>query len=129
MREAHRPQTTFYPCRPLAAEHLIRHALVAPRERRGGPPLLKIGPHREPCLLSSGPPQPSLATCRSSLLLETHRGFESRAVRQDSCLDKPPQGNEQLARESDDPYPAESATAVAKALLIPLRQRTRWLKA
>ena len=26
MREAHQPQTTFYPCRPLAAEHLIRHA-------------------------------------------------------------------------------------------------------
>ena len=129
MREAHQPQTTFYPCRPLAAEHLIRHARVALSERRGGPPLLKIGPHREPCLLSSGPPQPSLVTSRPSLLLETHRGFESRAVRQDSCLDKPPQGNEQLARQSDNPDPAESATAVAKVLLIPLRQRTRGLNA
>ena len=98
MREAHPPQTTFYPCRPLAAEHLIRHALVAPKERRGGPPLLKIGPPREPCLLSGGSPQPSPATCRPSLLLETHYSFQRRAIRQDSCLDKPPQGNEQLAR-------------------------------
>src|SRR5882724_4425972 len=128
MREAPQPQTTFDPCRPLAAEHLIRHALVAPSEHRGGPPLLKIGPHREPCLLASGPPQPSLATCRPPMLLETHGGFESRTVRQDAGLDKPPQGNEQLARQSNNPYPAKPATAAAKALLIPLRQRTRWLK-
>jgi hypothetical protein len=69
MREAYPPQTTFYPCRRLPTEHLIRHALVAPRERRGRPPLLKFGPQREPCLLPSGPPQPSLATCRPSMLL------------------------------------------------------------
>jgi hypothetical protein len=49
-------------------------------------------------------------------VLETHRGCESRAVRQDACLDKPPHGNEQRARERDHPDAAESATAVAKAL-------------
>jgi hypothetical protein len=129
MREAHPPQTTFYPCRPLAAEHLIQHALVAPRERRGGPPLLQIGPPRDPGLLSSGPPQPRLATWRPALRLETHGGLESRAVWQDSWLDKPPQGHAPLAPERDHSSPAESATAVAKALLIPRRQRTRWLKA
>ncbi len=58
IRKAYPPQTTFYPCRSLPTEHLIRHALVAPRERRGGPPLLKLGPQREPCLLPSGPPSP-----------------------------------------------------------------------
>jgi hypothetical protein len=129
MLAAHEPQTTFSPCRPLAADHLIRHALVAPQERRDGPLLLQFGPHRAPWLLSSDAPQPSLATCRPSLRLETHHSFESRAVRQDSGLDKPPHGNEQLACSSDDPEPAESATAVAKARRIPLRQRTRRLKA
>jgi hypothetical protein len=63
MREAHPPQTTFYPCRSLATEHLILLALVALRERRGGLPLLMIGSLCEPCLLPSGPPQP-----RSSLI-------------------------------------------------------------
>jgi hypothetical protein len=129
MREAQQPQTTFYPCRPLAAAHLSRHALVAPREHRGGPPRLKIGPHREPCLLSSGPPQPRLATWRPSRLFETPSGFESRAVRPDACRDQPPQGHAQLARERDHSSPAESATAVAKALLRPRRQRTRWRNA
>ena len=55
------PQTTFSPCRPLPTDHLILHALMAPGERRGGQPLLKIGPRRAPCLLPSCPPQPSLA--------------------------------------------------------------------
>src|SRR5262249_48964731 len=47
---------------------------------------------------------------------------------QDTCLDNPPQGNKQLARQSDNPYPAESTTPVAKALLIPRREHTTWLK-
>ena len=61
MREASLPQTTFYPCRPLDTDHLILHALMVPGERQGGQPLLKIGPRREPCLLSSCPRQLSLA--------------------------------------------------------------------
>ena len=61
MREASLPQTTFYPCRPLDTDHLILHALLAPGERQGGQPLLKIGPQREPCLLSSCPRRLSLA--------------------------------------------------------------------
>ena len=65
MREAYPPQTTFYPCRCLPTAHLIRHALVAPSERRGGPPLLTLGPHREPWLLPSGLPQPSLTAIPS----------------------------------------------------------------
>jgi hypothetical protein len=128
MREAHPPQTTFYPCRHFPAEHLIRHAHVAPRERRGESPLLTIGPRREPRLLPSGPPQPSLAAIPSGFL-NTHGAFKGSTVRQDTCLDKPPQGNQQLSRQSDHPYPTESATPVAKALLIPLRERTLWLKA
>jgi hypothetical protein len=68
MREAQQPHTTCDPCRPLAAEPLLRQALGAPSERRGGPPLRTIGPHREPCLLASGPPQPRLATGRPALL-------------------------------------------------------------
>ena len=70
IREASLPQTTFYPCRPLDTDHPILHALMAPGERRGGQPLLKIGPQREPCLLSSCPPQLSLAA-RPSAWLET----------------------------------------------------------
>ena len=66
MREASLPQTTFYPCRPLDTDHLILHALMAPGERQGGQPLLKIGPQREPCLLSSGPSQLSLAARTST---------------------------------------------------------------
>jgi hypothetical protein len=127
MREAHQPQTTFYPCRYRPTEHLIRHALVAPRERRGGPPLLKLGPQREPCRLPSGPPQPSLTAIPSGFL-DMHGSFEGSAVRQDTCLDKPPQGHEPLARQRDNPYPAQAATPVAKALLLPLRERTPWLK-
>jgi hypothetical protein len=61
MREASLPQTTFYPCRLLDTDHPILHALLAPGERRDGQPLLKIGPQREPCLLSSCPSQLSLA--------------------------------------------------------------------
>jgi hypothetical protein len=102
MREAYPPQTTFYPCRRLPTEHLIRHALVAPRERRGRPPLLKFAPQREPCLLPSGPPQPSLAAIPPGFL-DMHGSFEGRAVRQDTCLDKPPQGHEPLARQRDNP--------------------------
>jgi hypothetical protein len=128
MREAHPPQTTFSPCRSLVTEHLILHTFVASRERRGGPPLLKLGALCEPCLLSSGPPQPSLAALPSGLL-ETHDRFEDGAVRQDSRLDKPPQGNEQLTCQSDNAQPAQSTTSVAKALQIPLRERTLGLKA
>ena len=65
MREASLPPTTFYPCRPLDTDHLILHALMAPGERRGGQPLLKIGPRCAPCLLSSCPPQLSLAALPS----------------------------------------------------------------
>lgn len=61
MREASLPQTTFYPCRPLDTDHLILHALMAPGERQGGQPPLKIGPRREPCLLASCPRQLSRA--------------------------------------------------------------------
>jgi hypothetical protein len=61
MREASLPQTTCYPCRPLDTDHLSLHALMAPGERQGGQPLLKSGPQRDPCLLSSGPRQRSLA--------------------------------------------------------------------
>jgi hypothetical protein len=61
MREASLPQTTFSPCRPLDTDHLILHALLAPGERQGGQPLLKIGPQRAPCLLSSCPRQRRLA--------------------------------------------------------------------
>src|SRR5262245_18615249 len=105
MRGASLPPTTFYPCRPLYTDHPILHALMAPGERRGGQPLLKIGPQREPCLLSSCPPHPNLAA-RPSAWLETHRRFEGRTVRQDPRLDKPPQGNEQLACQGDNPDPA-----------------------
>jgi hypothetical protein len=97
MREAYPPQTTFSPCRSLPTEHLIPQARVAPRERRGGPPLLNLGPPREPCLLPSGPPQPSPAAL-SSGFLDRHGRFEGSAVRQDTGLDKPPQGDEPLAR-------------------------------
>ena len=68
MREAYPPQSTFYPCRSFPPAHLSQHALVAPRERRGGPALLKLGPQCEPCLLPSGPPQPSLAAILSGYL-------------------------------------------------------------
>jgi hypothetical protein len=61
MREASLPQTTFYPCRPLDTDHLSLHALLAPGERQGGQPLLKIGPRRAPCLLSSCPRRLRLA--------------------------------------------------------------------
>jgi hypothetical protein len=65
MREASLPQTTCSPCRPLYTDHPILHALMAPGERRGGPPLLTIGPRCAPCLLSSGPPQLRLAALPS----------------------------------------------------------------
>jgi hypothetical protein len=99
---------------------------VAPRERRGGPPLLKLGPPREPCLLPSGPPQPSL-TALPSGLLEMPGSFEGSAVRQDTGLDNAPPGHEPLARQRDHPDPAQAAPPVAKALLLPRRERTRWL--
>jgi hypothetical protein len=52
MRAAQQPHTPCAPCRPLAAEPLIRHARVAPRERRGGPPRLQLGlPHALPARL------------------------------------------------------------------------------
>jgi hypothetical protein len=56
IREASLPQTTFSPCRPLSTAPPILPALLAPGERRGGPPLLTIGLRGEPCLLSSCPP-------------------------------------------------------------------------
>jgi hypothetical protein len=65
MREASLPQTTCYPCRPLDTDHLILPALLAPGERQGGQPLLKIGSQREPCLLSRCPRQLSLAALPS----------------------------------------------------------------
>jgi hypothetical protein len=105
MRGASLPPTTCYPCRPLYTDHPILHALLAPGERRGGQPLLQIGPQRAPCLLSSCPPQPNLAA-RPSAWLETHRRFEGRPVRQAPRLDKPPHGHEQLARQGDNPAPA-----------------------
>ena len=116
VREAYPPQTTFYPCRCLPTEHLIRHALVAPRERRRAA-LQARSAMRTP----SPPERPTPAQShRSVWVLEMHGSFEGSAVRQDPCLDKPPQGNEQLARQRDNPYPAQAATPVAK-LLIPLR--------
>jgi hypothetical protein len=127
MREASPPQTTVSPCRCLPTAPLIRHARVAPREHRGGLPLLTRGPHREPGLLPSGPPQPRLVALPSGFLA-MHGSFEGGAVRQDTCLDTPPQGKAPLARQRDHPDPAESATAVANALLLPRRERTRWLK-
>ena len=62
MRGASLPPTTCSPGRPLYTAHPILHALMAPGERRGGQPLLTIGPQREPCLLSSCPPQSRRAT-------------------------------------------------------------------
>jgi hypothetical protein len=56
MREASVPQTPGYPWRPWHATDPIRHALMAPGERRGGQPLLQIGPPCNPCLLASCPP-------------------------------------------------------------------------
>ena len=129
MREAYPPQTTCSPGRPLAAQQLIRHARVALRERRGGPPLLKLGPHRDPGLRARGPPQPRLATWRPALRCGTHRGCERRAVRPDAGRDTPPPGHEPLARQRDQPAPAQAATAVAQARLRPRRQRPRGLPA
>jgi hypothetical protein len=126
MREAYPPLTTSDPCRGLPTEHLIRHALVAPRARRGGLPLLTLGPHRAPCLLPSGPPQPRLVALPSGFF-DLHGRCEGRAVRQDTCLDKPPLGHEPLACQRDKPAPAASTPPVAKARLRPLRERTRWL--
>jgi hypothetical protein len=65
MREASLPQTTFSPCRPLSTNHPILPALMAPGERRGGPPLLQIGPRCAPCLLARCPPQLRLAAIPS----------------------------------------------------------------
>jgi hypothetical protein len=126
IREACPPQTTVYPCRSFPTEHLIRYALVAPRECRRGPPLLKRGPQREPGLLPSGPPQPSLPALPPRSLGQ-RSGVEGRAVRQDPGLDKPPQGHEPLARPRDHPAPAASTAPVAKALLRPRCQHTLWL--
>ena len=103
MREAAPPQTTFYPCRSLPPAHLLLQALVAPVKPWGGQPLLKIGSRRAPCLLPRCPYQPSCAAPMLSEFLEMDGGFESRAVRQEPRLDKPPQGNEQLARQRDHP--------------------------
>jgi hypothetical protein len=80
MREASLPQTTFYPGRPRYTDHPILHALIAPGERRGGPPLLKRGPRCAPCLLSSGPPPLSLAA------------LPSRAERRPAALRAAPSG-------------------------------------
>jgi hypothetical protein len=121
MREAYSPQTTCYPCRALPTAHLLQQARVAPSERCGEPPLLPIGPRRAPCLLPSGPPQPSLPALPSGWL-DRHRGIEGRAIRQDPCRNKPPPGHEPLARQRDTPSSAVSATAVAKAPLIPRRE-------
>ena len=104
MREASLPQTTCYPCWPLDTDPLSLHALMAPGERQGGQPLLKIGPQRAPCRLSSCPRPCRLAArpSRGSRRLAACRG----AIRHHPCLAKPPQGNEHLARESNDPDPA-----------------------
>jgi hypothetical protein len=61
MRGASLPPTTFSPWRSLSTDPPLLQALMAPGERRGGPPLLQIGPQRDPCLLARGPPQPRLA--------------------------------------------------------------------
>jgi hypothetical protein len=65
-------------------------ALGAPVKPRGGQPLLKIGSRREPCLLPSYPYQPSFAAPMLSEFSEMDGGFESRAIRQEPRLDKPP---------------------------------------
>ena len=88
-----------------------------------------IGSRCEPRLLPSDPHQPSLAARILAECFDMDGGFESCAVRHDSRLDEPPQGNEQRAREGDNPNPAQAAPAVGEALRIPLRQRTRGLKA
>jgi hypothetical protein len=65
LREASLPPTPFSPCRPLAPDPLRLHALMAPGERQGGQPLLKIGPQRAPGLLSSCSRQRRLAALPS----------------------------------------------------------------
>src|SRR5262245_27402145 len=75
--------------------------------------------------------RPTPAQSRSTPVsgLAMARRFQGRAVRHNPCLDKPPQGNEQLARQSHNPDPAYAATTMPKALLIPLGQRALRLKA
>src|SRR5262249_40935986 len=73
---------------------------------------------------------PTPAQSRSTPVsgLVTSCGFQDCAVRHDPCLAKPPQGNEQLARQSHNPAPAYAAPPMPKALLIPLGQRALRLK-
>jgi hypothetical protein len=128
MRQASLPQTPCSPCRPRHTAHPLRHALLAPGERRGGPPRLKSGPRRAPWLLSRWP-LPHRLAARPAGVLATDGRCEGSAVRQAPRLDNPPQGTEPLTRQGDHPSPAPAATAVAKALLRPRRQRALGLKA
>jgi hypothetical protein len=124
-RAASPPQPTCSPCRCLPPAHLLRQALVAPRERRGGPPLRTRGPPRAPCLLPSGPPPPGLTASPAGFLAMDGR-VEGRAVRPAPARDKPPQGHAPRARQRDKPSPAQATAPVANALLRPRRARTRW---
>jgi hypothetical protein len=56
-RAASLPPTPCSPGRPLSTAPPLLPALLAPGERRGGPPLLPRGPRGAPCLRSRGPPQ------------------------------------------------------------------------